>query len=388
MKILNVLGFALIISLGTFGQSNTFPSTGSVGIGTTTPADQLEVVNGNRKIGFNTPVSGAYPGGILSLSRPDDGTKVMFLGGASSPTDDNVVFGMGGSSELRLVSAGGSSAGFGFYTNVSQAQAFGNVRPIPVAKIDGSGNVGLGTSSPAATLHINSTAGRTAFRTYLNGNTTNYLSLWQGTGGAVIDPIGSGLLFLGYDLPTNVIVGYNGGNLGIGTQTPGAFLDVNSNNNISQALQDWSITGVHILSAGYTLGGANPVYLTTENPSRPLTLQSNGGNVGIGTNAPDAKLSVSGQVHAQEVKVSITVPSPDYVFDKDYKLLSLEDIKNYIDQNKHLPEVPSAKEMEKNGVQLGEMNMLLLKKIEELTLYVIELKKEMQELKENQQIKK
>jgi len=48
---------------------------------------------------------------------------------------------------------------------------------------------------------------------------------------------------------------------------------------------------------------------------------------------------------------------------------------NYIDQNNHLPEVPSAKEMEKNGVQLGEMNMILLKKIEELTLYVIELKK-------------
>ena len=99
------------------------------------------------------------------------------------------------------------------------------------------------------------------------------------------------------------------------------------------------------------------------------------GNVGIGTTQPDAKLAVSGQVHAQEVKVSVTVPGPDYVFEKDYKLTSLEEIKSYIDQNKHLPEVPSAKEMEKNGIQLGEMNMLLLKKIEELTLYVIELKK-------------
>ena len=98
----------------------------------------------------------------------------------------------------------------------------------------------------------------------------------------------------------------------------------------------------------------------------------NGGNVGIGTTVPDAKLAVKGTVHAQEVKVDLAVPGPDYVFNSDYNLLSLEEIKTYIDKNKHLPEVPSAKEMEANGVQLGEMNMLLLKKIEELTLYVIE----------------
>ena len=113
-----------------------------------------------------------------------------------------------------------------------------------------------------------------------------------------------------------------------------------------------------------------------------------GGNVGIGTISPDAKLAVSGQVHAQEVKVSIAVPGPDYVFDKNYKLSSLEEIKNYIDQNKHLPEIPSAKEMEKNGIQLGEMNMLLLKKIEELTLYVIELKEENENTKGQMKIMK
>jgi hypothetical protein len=71
----------------------------------------------------------------------------------------------------------------------------------------------------------------------------------------------------------------------------------------------------------------------------------------------------------------LSVPGPDYVFNDDYKLFSLAEIKTYIDKNKHLPEVLSAKEMEANGVNLGEMNMLLLKKIEELTLFVIELKK-------------
>jgi hypothetical protein len=75
------------------------------------------------------------------------------------------------------------------------------------------------------------------------------------------------------------------------------------------------------------------------------------------------------------------VAAPDYVFEKDYPLTSLEELKAYIDQHKHLPEVPSAKEMGENGINLKEMNLLLLKKVEELTLYVIELKKEVDSVK-------
>src|SRR5260221_863775 len=105
------------------------------------------------------------------------------------------------------------------------------------------------------------------------------------------------------------------------------------------------------------------------------------GFVGIGTASPDQKLTVKGIVHAQEARVDLSVPGPDSVFGTTYKLPTLEEIKIYIDQNKHLPEIPSAKEMEKKGIQLGEMNMLLLKKVEELTLYVIELKTENEEVK-------
>jgi hypothetical protein len=99
-------------------------------------------------------------------------------------------------------------------------------------------------------------------------------------------------------------------------------------------------------------------------------------NVGIGTTNPNQKLTVNGTIYSKEVKVDLQVPGPDYVFEPTYQLPSLTEIESYIKANKHLPEVPSAKEMEANGINLSEMNMLLLKKVEELTLYVIELKKE------------
>jgi len=112
------------------------------------------------------------------------------------------------------------------------------------------------------------------------------------------------------------------------------------------------------------------------------------GNVGIGTENPDAKLAVNGTIHSKEVKVDLNVPAPDYVFAKDYNLRSLKEVENYVNQNSHLPEIPSAKDFEKDGIQLAEMNMALLKKIEELTLYMIEMKKENIEIKkQNEAIK-
>ena len=104
------------------------------------------------------------------------------------------------------------------------------------------------------------------------------------------------------------------------------------------------------------------------------------GNVGIGTENPDAKLAVNGTIHSKEVKVDLTVPAPDYVFASDYKLKDLKEVEKYIKENSHLPEIPSAKEFEKSGINLSEMNMALLKKVEELTLYTIEQQKNTEKL--------
>ncbi|QEC79313.1 hypothetical protein [Mucilaginibacter ginsenosidivorax] len=95
------------------------------------------------------------------------------------------------------------------------------------------------------------------------------------------------------------------------------------------------------------------------------------GNIGIGTVTPHEALSVNGNIRSKQIKVEIT-NWPDYVFKEDYQLPSLTEVKTYLDRNQHLPEMPPAAEVAKDGLNLGEMNKLLLKKVEELTLYLIE----------------
>ncbi|NTD97003.1 hypothetical protein G6M26_06550 [Agrobacterium tumefaciens] len=94
-------------------------------------------------------------------------------------------------------------------------------------------------------------------------------------------------------------------------------------------------------------------------------------NVGIGTTTPTERLSVNGKIRAHEIKVE-TDNWPDYVFLAKYKYPSLIELENFIHQNGHLPGVPDAKSVKQDGIALGEMNKILLEKIEELTLHLIE----------------
>ncbi|MCH5718190.1 hypothetical protein [Niabella hibiscisoli] len=102
------------------------------------------------------------------------------------------------------------------------------------------------------------------------------------------------------------------------------------------------------------------------------------GNVGIDVAAPTEKLEVNGKIRAKEIKVEANNGTnwPDYVFTKEYQLPSLADVEKHIKEKGHLPEVPSAADVTKNGLELGNNQALLLKKIEELTLHLIQMEKE------------
>ncbi|TDQ11553.1 hypothetical protein [Pedobacter metabolipauper] len=106
------------------------------------------------------------------------------------------------------------------------------------------------------------------------------------------------------------------------------------------------------------------------------------GNVGIGTITPREKLSVNGKIRAHEIKVE-TANWPDYVFEKTYQLPTLLETQTYIKKYGHLPGIPSAQEVNTDGIDLGEMNARLLQKIEELTLHLIEKEEEDKRIKED-----
>lgn len=110
-----------------------------------------------------------------------------------------------------------------------------------------------------------------------------------------------------------------------------------------------------------------------------LLMNTNTGNVGIGTTTLTSKFNVNGSIRAKEVVVE--TGWADYVFDKKYKLKSLDEVEKFIEKNNHLPGIPSAAEIEKNGLPLGDTQRKMMEKIEELTLYMIELKKEIAILK-------
>lgn len=143
--------------------------------------------------------------------------------------------------------------------------------------------------------------------------------------------------------------------------------------------------------------GSNSLVFSSQEVANMMVFNRFNGNVGLGINVATGfenvnnyKLAVNGTIGAKEIKVENTVtPWPDYVFENDYKKRSLAEVETFINEHKHLPEVPSAAEVAKNGISLGDMDAALLKKVEELTLYLIEQDKKIQALQEElQELKK
>ncbi len=202
---------------------------------------------------------------------------------------------------------------------------------------------------------------------------------------------GSNTGFLGFKVPHDstfeagfdMIVDHSG-NVGIGTTDPNATLQVGDSQHSGSPGSEVEVRRLSL--APVTHSGSDWFFTTRDNnpyanldigysDRKTLTLRHDG-NVGIGTTDPDSRLTVVGKVHAQEVKVTVDAGA-DFVFSEDYDLPPLTSLEQFIRENEHLPEIASAAEMEENGIHLAEMNIKLLQKIEELTLYLIEKDKQL-----------
>jgi hypothetical protein len=270
--------------------------------------------------------------------------------------------------------------------NLSSAQ---NTYPWPAA-----GNAGIGTSAPGTLLQVagdaNTSGAPDNAQLYITGATSpgKRLSLGYNVSsnyGEIQSQAFSGAY-------TALNLNPNGGNVGIGTTTPAAKIEVASGtadpfyfngtyNKIKSALGFTYVESFHSTSFIIDATGsysdrffniaARASYIGGGSPVELFRVQENG-NVGIGTASPDQKLTVNGTIHARQVNVDVNIPVPDYVFGKNYKLKSLPEVSRYISLNKHLPGMPAAKDLEQTGINVTEMNMQLLRKVEELTLYLIE----------------
>jgi hypothetical protein len=413
-------------------------ASGNLGIGTAAPVDLLHV-NGIARANQLNLVNGILntASGTTNMGFNINGTNRMTLLaangnlgiGTATPSDMLHVNGIARANQLNLVNGTLHTVGA---TNLS----LGTNGVTQMTLLAASGNLGIGTNAPGARIgfeNVDATSGTPGiawhnsspqlyglYRTTGAWTAPNYQQLKMAfTTGIVLDPgtayaksfvdvqgnglrVTSGNFNIGaapinttakFQLNYTSTAAFTGAvikNAGTGA---GAYAELTMYNNIDKIGQFFFTSSGYSANLNvrpnaigmYTNGtggmafvaddAAAPITFATANTQR-MRIAANG-NVGIGTSNPNEKLTVNGIMYGREVKVDATVPGPDYVFEKDYDLMTLEEIKVYIDENKHLPEVPSAKEMETNGLKLGEMNMLLLKKIEELTLHLLAMEERM-----------
>ena len=214
---------------------------------------------------------------------------------------------------------------------------------------------------------------------------SNYFrAVTAGTSKGVTDPINAPGDVVNWREGSNVSAYYNAGNVGIGVTDPDANLDISGGSNklgILRVVQRVSGAAAYGLDIGLDPTDGDPVFSRIVNDvvTEAMRFDRATGNVGIGTTNPTYTLTVNGTIRAKEIIVD--TGWSDFVFEDNYRLRPLREVEQFISANKHLPGIPTEAEVKEKGVTLGNISSKLLQKIEELTLYLIDLKKENNSLK-------
>lgn len=356
----------------------TLDGNGNVGIGTTTPDQKLEV-----------------KGRIRAERLVSPKTRNLIIQGHDAGG------GIGYGVEMYAV-----ENGFNFKT-------FSGSWGSRLA-IHDNGNVGIGTTDPDSKLQIDVVEGiplkintpdasmyfHHHALTLKSDPSFSYVPYIQW-----LAPNGNRQAYLGWEkdyfnlrLENGYDFGILGGAVGIGTNDPSRLFEVRGSSPVMSLRNTADGVGAYgwiefndsnsrMGYLGFGSSGNNHIYLTNEVGGNILIPY---GNVGIGTTSPSYKLHVAGKVkgthfHGDKYYAGGIQVWPDFVFEETYELDDLKKVEKFIEKNHRLPEIPSATEVESNGIDIVDMQAKLLQKIEELTLYVIEQQKEMEELKSQNQ---
>jgi hypothetical protein len=370
-KYISLLAACTFTAVNLYAQvtstDGTFTSQGATNLRlNTNTTTRLTILNANGFVGIGTT-----PSEMLHVNG-----NILSAGNISSS-------GSATSSQFAALTgnfSSGGAANLSFLTNSTSRMTI----------LNSSGFVGIGTT-PSEMLHVNGnvlSTGDITSNNFFSAN-GNFNS-----GGS------SNLSFLTNGTSRFTILNANG-NIGIGTAAPEHKLHIagdllldnggaptiytgTGSTELNRYVQFVNSAGL-LSSSGLKAGGilVSDTY-SYANPSKNDLIVK--GKVAIGTplssNPNNYTLAVNGKIGAKDVQIERNSASwPDYVFAPSYQLPSLREVEQYIQKNQHLQDVPSAKEIEKNGHSVGDMDAILLKKVEELTLYIIEQQKQIDALK-------